>query len=226
MLLMTDEELELIRRIASVVGHELRNPLAVINNSAYFLKAKLGEGGRLDPKVEKHLGIVGSEIGRLNGMIEDILVFSRPMKPEKKPLALGAIAASVVAACAAPDAVKIELKAAKKGLDVEGDERLLSDALRRLLDNAVQALEAGGKVTVTVEAKADAVEAAVADSGKGFSPDALKSFGQAFSTTKPRGLGLGLAMARKIAQAHGGSLSGGNAPKGGAVVRLALPRHA
>lgn len=209
-----DQQLQLIRRIASVVGHELRNPLAVINNSAYFLKTKLGADGRLDPKVEKHLGIVASEIARANQMVEDILVYSRPMEAQRKPVALGALVKAAAAAIALPDKVKLEVKA--KDALVQGDEKLLSGAVRRLLDNAVEALPDGGKVKVSVEA--GFVE--VRDDGKGFAPEALARFGEAFNTTKPRGLGLGLAMAKKIMEAHGGKLEGGSAKGGGASVRL------
>ena len=77
---MDAHQAELIRRIASVVGHELRNPLAVINNSAYFVKAKLA-GSALDPKVEKHLKIIESEITRADDLISDILTYSRKCEP-------------------------------------------------------------------------------------------------------------------------------------------------
>ena len=83
------EELELIRRSAAVVGHELRNPLAAINNSAYFLKAKLGQGRSLDPKVEKHLNIVASEIERADRMIADIIAFARPLETKPAKLSTG-----------------------------------------------------------------------------------------------------------------------------------------
>ena len=222
---MKNEELGVIRRIASVVGHELRNPLAVINNSAYFLKTKLGQDGRLDPKVDKHLGIVSSEIGRLNGMIEDILIYSRPMEIEKEPLDLAPIVAAAAAALAPPSTVKLEVKAPKKGLDVAGDEKLLGDAVRRLLDNAVQALPDGGKIVLSAEAGAKEVVVTVEDDGKGFETKALELFGQAFATTKPRGLGLGLAMTRKVMEAHGGRLEGGNKKGAGACVKLVLPKH-
>src|SRR5271156_4526061 len=88
---MVRDDMELIRRIASVVGHELRNPLAVINNSAYFLKTKLGQDGKLDPKVEKHLGIVVGEIGRADGLIADILTYSRALEVKGAPVSVNAL---------------------------------------------------------------------------------------------------------------------------------------
>jgi signal transduction histidine kinase len=213
---MDKDELNVIRRIASVVGHELRNPLAVINNSAYFLKTKLGADGRLDPKVEKHLGIVASEIARANQMVEDILVYSRVMEPQKKPVDLAPIAAAVLAAFA----VQIESKLPKKGLDANADEKLVGDALRRLVDNAIQA----GAKTITVSGGKEkgSVWLEVSDDGPGVDPKVAGQLGEAFITTKPKGLGLGLAMARKVCEAHGGKLEVPKAAKG-ARFRLVLP---
>lgn len=206
---MEKDELSVIRRIASVVGHELRNPMAVINNSAYFLKTKLGQDGKLDPKVEKHLGILGSEIARANQMIEDILVYSRVMEPQKKPADLAVIAAGVIPGFTA----KIENKLPKKGLDANVDEKLVADALRRLIDNAV----AAGASKITVTGGKTWLE--VSDDGPGVDAKVAGQLGEAFITTKPKGLGLGLAMARKICEAHGGSLS---TPKPGKGAKFRL----
>ena len=213
------DQLGVIRRIASVVGHELRNPLAVINNSAYFLKTKLGADGRLDPKVEKHLGIVASEIARANQMVEDILVYSRALEPVKKPVDLAPLAAAALAALAVPSSVKLENKVPKKGLDANADEKLASDALRRLLDNAAQALHSGGKITVSGGKDKGLVWLEVSDDGPGVDAKVAAQLGEGFVTTKPKGLGLGLAMARKICEAHGGRL---DVPKPGKGARFRL----
>jgi signal transduction histidine kinase len=220
---MDPEQLKLIRRIASVVGHELRNPLAVINNSAYFLKTKLGQDGRLDPKVEKHLGIVVSEIGRVDGMIADILTYSRPMEVKGSPIPVNALVEAKLAATALPDKIKLKKALAKDAGDVNGDEKLLADALRRYLDNAIEVLDQGGTITVSTAKEKKNVVIEVTDTGAGLKPEAKDLLFQPFGTTKPRGLGLGLAMAKKIAEAHGGKAEGGAAPKGGCAFRLVLP---
>lgn len=209
---MEKDELSVIRRIASVVGHELRNPMAVINNSAYFLKTKLGQDGKLDPKVEKHLGILGSEIARANQMIEDILVYSRVMEAQKKPVDLAPLAAAVIATYT----VKIENKLPKKGLDANVDEKLVADALRRLIDNAV----AAGAAKIAVSGGKTWLE--VSDDGPGVDAKVSGQLGEAFITTKPKGLGLGLAMARKICEAHGGRLETPK-PGKGAKFRIVFP---
>ncbi len=217
------DQMGLIRRIASVVGHELRNPLAVINNSAYFLKTKLGQDGRLDPKVEKHLGIVVSEIGRADGLIADILAYSRPLEIKGSALPINPVVEARLAATALPDKIKLKKALAKDAGDVVADEKLLSDALRRLVENAIEAMGEDGTLTVSSRREKSKVVVEVADTGPGLKPEAKPLLFQPFGTTKPRGLGLGLAMAKKIAEAHGGVAEGGDAPKGGCVFRLVLP---
>lgn len=214
---------ELIRRIASVVGHELRNPLAVLNNSSYFIKAKLTSGGSLDPKVEKHLGIMSSEIARADRMIADMLTFSRPMELTKGRLPLAKLVESALEGVALPAGVKVTVKAAKTPVEVQADEKRLADALRRLLDNAVEAVGAEGAVTVAVSREKSEAVLEVRDTGPGVAAEVAPHLGEPFRTGKPRGLGLGLAIARKIAEAHGGRLEGGSVKEGGAAFRLRLP---
>ncbi|MBI3551302.1 MAG: hypothetical protein HY077_02185 [Elusimicrobia bacterium] len=219
---MEEDQIALIRRIASVVGHELRNPLAVINNSAYFLKTKLCQDGRLDPKIDKHLGIVVSEIGRVDRMIADILVFSRPMEAKPQKLPLNPLVEAAVAALAVPDKVKLKKELGREP-EAAVDEALFRDALRRFLDNAVEALGEGGTITVATSVSKKEACVTVTDTGPGIKPEFLPLLFAPFSTTKPRGLGLGLAMAKKIAAAHQGRVEGGNRPGGGAVFSIMLP---
>lgn len=216
------KQIELIRRIASVVGHELRNPLAVINNSAYFLKTKLGQAGALDPKVEKHLGIVVSEIQRTDKMIADILTYSRPMQMGASTVALGAIVEAQLAAMAMPSTVKV-VKKLDKDVFAVGDEKLFGDAVRRFLDNAVEAMPEGGTLSVTVGKDKGSAFVEVKDTGTGIKPEVLAELFEPFRTGKPRGLGLGLALARKVALAHKGKVEGENLKGGGARFRLAVP---
>ena len=118
---MEKNQNELIRRIASVVGHELRNPLAVISNSAYFVKTKLEAAKDKDPKVEKHLGIIASEIARADRLISDILRFSRPLEVKLSPTALGAVVEAALKECAPPEGVKIKREKPKAEVTVKAD---------------------------------------------------------------------------------------------------------
>lgn len=220
---MTDQEESLIRRIAKVVGHELRNPLAVINNSAYFLKAKLGAGGALDPKVEKHLGIIAAEIARADGLVAEILAFSRPLDPKPQAQPLNELLAAALAARSFPANISVEKLPCASNPSAKADAELFKAALGRVLDNAVEAMPSGGILRVAVSEQASWGVVEVKDAGPGIAEEILAAVFEPFVTAKPRGLGLGLALARKILAAHGGRIEAANDPGGGAVVRLFLP---
>jgi len=217
------EENALVKRIASVVGHELRNPLAVISNSAYFIKTKLGQDGKLDPKVEKHLGIMTAEIGRVDKMIGDIHRVSKPVEPVLRKQALRPIVEAALAALQLPDKIKVKKEFPKTEVEAEADEALLRDALKRLLDNAVEAMGESGTLTVTLSTVKKEACIAVKDAGPGVKPEFMALLFEPFATTKPRNLGLGLSTAKKIAAAHKGRVEGKSTPAG-CVFSLYLPQ--
>jgi signal transduction histidine kinase len=218
---MADEQ-QLIRRIASVVGHELRNPMAVINNSAYFVRAKLGSSG-LDPKVEKHLKIIESEIARADGLISDILTYSRVCEPMKETKALDEIVEAALKDYAAPAGCKVEFKSGAKDAPVKADPKLVGGSLKRLLDNAFDAMGGKGTAKVATGTGKEGVWVSVTDTGSGVDLKIKASLFEPFATTKPRGLGLGLALTKKVLEAQGGSADYQPGAKG-STFRLVLPK--
>lgn len=219
---MDAQQAQLIQRIASVVGHELRSPLAVMNNSAYFVKAKLAAAA-LDPKVEKHLKIIESEIARADHLLSDILTYSRACEPLPEARALDSIARETVDSYAVPAGGRVDFKPGAKDVEVKADAKMLHDALKRLLDNAFDAQGGKGAVKVSTGAGEDGVWISVADSGPGVDAKVKGDLFEPFVTTKPRGLGLGLSLARKLLEANGGSADYSSGPKG-ATFRLVLPK--
>ncbi|MBI2386113.1 MAG: HAMP domain-containing histidine kinase [Elusimicrobia bacterium] len=220
--MMTKGEQELLRRAASVIGHDLRNPLAVINNSAYFVRAKLGQA-KLDPKVEKHLKIIESEIARADKLIGDMLTFSRPYEPAAETVPLDSVVGDAVESYTAPEGGKVDLKLGAKGVSGKFDGKAIGDAVKRLLDNAFAAQDEKGTVKVATSAGKDGLVIAVTDSGKGVDPKIADVMFEAFMTTKPKGMGLGLALARKYLEGNGGTVAYETSPKG-STFRLLLPK--
>jgi signal transduction histidine kinase len=216
------DQAALIRRIASVVGHELRNPMAVINNSAYFVRAKLG-GDAVDPKVAKHLGIIESEIARADRLISDILAYSRACEPLKESRPLDALTTEALKAYAAPEGGRVEFKAGAKDAKVSADPKLVEQALKRLLDNAFDAMGGKGAAKVATGSGAEGGWIAVTDTGAGVDEKVKGTLWEPFVTTKPRGLGLGLALSKKVLEAQGGFADCQTGAKG-STFRLVLPR--
>ena len=215
-------EREILRRAASVIGHDLRNPMAVINNSAYFVRAKLGQSG-LDPKVEKHLKIIEAEIARADKLLGDMLTFSRPFEPSAEARDVDAVVGEAVNAYEAPAGCKVDLKLGAKGAKAKLDAKAFADALKRLLDNAFAAMEDKGTAKVATGTDKSGVFVSVTDSGKGVDPKIEPLMFEAFMTTKPKGLGLGLSLARKFLEGMSGSVSYDSTPKG-STFRLVVPK--
>ena len=219
---MNKGEQELLRRAASVIGHDLRNPLAVINNSSYFVRAKLG-ASKLDPKVEKHLKIIESEIARADKLLADMLTFSRPYEPAAETQALDSVVGDALAGYPTPEGGKIDLKLGAKGVTAKFDGKAFADSVRRLVDNAFAAQEEKGTVKVTTSTGKDGLVVTVIDAGKGVDAKIEAVMYEAFMTTKPKGLGLGLSLARKYLEGNGGTVSHESGPKG-STFRLVLPK--
>ena len=214
---------EILRRAAAVIGHDLRNPLAVINNSAYFVRAKLGGGKGLDPKVEKHLKIIESEIARADHLLADMLTFSRPYESAAETMPLDSVVGDAVESYPAPEGGKIDLKLGAKGVSVKFDGRAVGDALKRLINNAFAAQEEKGTVKVVTAAGKDGLTISVIDGGKGVDPKIAGVMYEAFMTTKPKGMGLGLPLALKYLEGNGGTVTHETGPKG-STFTLVLPK--
>ncbi|MDO8757042.1 MAG: HAMP domain-containing sensor histidine kinase [Elusimicrobiota bacterium] len=219
---MNKGEQEILRRAASVIGHDLRNPLAVINNSSYFVRAKLG-ASKLDPKVEKHLKIIESEIARADKLLADMLTFSRPYECAAETMPLDSIVADAVENFPVPQGGKLDVKLSAKGVVAKFDGKAVADALKRLIDNAFAAQEEKGVVKVATSAGKDGLTVSVTDSGKGVDPKIEPVMYEAFMTSKPKGMGLGLALARKYLEGNGGSVTHETGPKG-STFKLTLPK--
>ncbi len=220
---MADDQSDLIGRIASVLGHELRNPLAVINNSAYFVRAKLGSAG-VDPKVEKHLKIIESEITRADGLIGDILTYVRPYEASAETKVFDAVVKSALAAYEAPKGVKLEVKLGAKDAKAKVDSKSFSEALKRVLDNAVDAMDSKGTVKIATGIESARVFISIVDAGPGVDSKVKNTLFDPFVTSKPRGLGLGLALAKKFLSAVGGEITAESNSKG-ATFRITLPQE-
>ena len=215
---------DLLKRMCSVASHEIRNPLAIISNSIYFIKTKLSAGGAaVDPKVAKHIGIIEGEVKHSNAVIEQMLAFTHTKDLNCAPASVNSAIKDLTASYQFPPSV--EVKAVPDPADpcVNADMETIARALRYILDNSVQAMPEGG--TVTIEASHDDKRAllSVTDSGPGLPDGDGEKVFEAFFTTKPRGIGLGLTIARKLLEQQSGTATAQNAAPRGARVTLSLP---
>jgi two-component system sensor histidine kinase HydH len=219
-------ELEQRRRLAAlgemsaVLAHELRNPLASLKGHAQLLVEMLEDPGEL-PAARAKAGRVVDESLALQALTDDLLEFVRTgeiHRAEVDPAAL------VRAAAIDVDADRIEVDADSAPRTWPLDETRLRAALVNVLRNAVQVSERA--VTATVRATGGALVIEVRDRGPGIPAGEEEQVFEPFHTRRVKGVGLGLAIARRVVEAHGGAITAANHPDGGAVFRFRLPRSA
>ncbi len=207
-----EQRLVALGSMSSVMAHELRNPLASLKGHAQLLVEDLDE-----PKKKAKAERVVREAERLEGLTTSLLDFVRDGPIERAPVTPADLVARSIEHLASAR-VDVDLDAAPERLFV--DEARLSRALHNLVDNALQATADGEHVDLRVAKEGDDVVVEVRDRGAGIPPGAEAQMFEPFHTTRTRGTGLGLAVARRIAEQHGGSLTGENHPDGGALFRL------
>lgn len=214
--LVRHERLAALGELAAVMAHEVRNPLGVIFNSLTTLRRLLKPTG----DAEMLLDIVGEEADRLNRIVGDLLDFVRPYELVKKPVAVEPVIASAVDSASKSLHGNVRVVTDLPELPpFPVDAHLLKQVVVNLVVNAVQAMPKGGTIEVRASmAKGEGgptLVIEVRDEGIGLTPRAAEKMFQPFFTTKATGTGLGLAVVKRIVDAHQGEVSAApNADKG------------
>jgi signal transduction histidine kinase len=224
--LIKKERLAAIGQMAAVVGHEIRNPLAVINNSIYFIKTKLSTGQEPDPKIAKHIKIIESEIQQANGIINEILTYSRQRELKPELVKLNHWLEELLSVYPFPPHIELVklLDPADPTLSIDATE--MQQSIRNLIGNGIEVMPPpkGGKITVRTRIPEPGwVQIDIGDSGAGIPPDVLDKIFAPFFTTKARGTGLGLAVVRKVIDRHRGRVDVESQVGVGTTFKLFLP---
>ena len=225
--LIKKERLAAIGQMASVVGHEIRNPLAVINNSIYFIKTKVSAAAAttpLDAKVTKHIAIIESEIRQANSIIDEILGFARTRELNPKLVHLNSYLEDLTMSFPVPPHIELIKSFAPENPTVNIDADELTQALRNLIKNGIEVMPEHGKVFVRSElVDAGTVRIDVEDTGQGIPKETLEKIFAPFFTTKARGTGLGLAVVKKVADRHKGRVEATSVVGKGTCFKFFLP---
>ncbi|MGA9523998.1 MAG: protoglobin domain-containing protein [Myxococcaceae bacterium] len=213
------ERLATFGQLVGSIGHELRNPLGVIETSLYILKGRIGE----DERAQKHVGRIGEQLQLANGIISKLLdmIRDRPLLKERTSIIplLEEVNASVVR----PPEVHFRIDAPMAPPEVEGDPVQLRQVFVNLLENAVAASSPKGEVVITAFEHAGQLRISVEDTGPGVDPSIRARLFEPLVTTKDKGIGLGLALVKRIVERHGGSITYAQSVGGGASFIVHLP---
>ena len=218
--LVRQEKLAVLGQLAGGVGHELRNPLAVINNAVYYLKLVQPDA---DEKVRKYHGVIEHEVRNAEKIITDLLDFARVRSADREPLDVPSLVQRVLERFPPPESLKTILEIPADLPQLYVDVRQMEQVLGNLVVNACQAMAEGGTLTISARLEKDLVAIAVKDTGTGITPGNMKKLFEPLFTTKPKGIGLGLAVSRKLVEANSGRIEAQSEAGQGSTFTLYLP---
>ena len=206
--------------MAAVVAHEVKNPLTGIRGAIQVI------GGRL-PAGSKDVQIVGEIVARidaLNDLMKDLLLFARPPQPRVSSVDVIALLKSVANLLGQdPTLQSLQVDVTGAALVLAVDAELLKIVVQNLLLNASHAMQGQGLIHVSVASADGQCQITIADAGPGIPREVLEKLFTPFFTTKARGTGLGLSTARRLVEAHGGTLTIESPRGGGTTARIRLP---
>ena len=212
--------------LASGIAHEIRNPLNTIALAVEYLRRRFRPSAPEESReFEETTESLRDEVSRLNGLITNFLSYGKPMRLSTAPFDATELARDVARELA-PEAslrgVAIAVDGPAAGLTA--DRNLLKSAFLNVALNAIQMVPAGGKVGITTDGDEREVRVRFDDTGPGIAPENLSKIFEPYFSTRDAGVGLGLAMTRKIVHDHGGELTAENLPGGGTRFTFTLPR--
>lgn len=207
-----EDEIELSRRLAAIgrltsgVAHEVKNPINAIVVHLEVLRQKLKQ---IDPDTRRHMDVIGSEIQRLDRVVQTLVDFTRPVDLRLSEMDLRKLLEDVVS-LASPSAeqrqISVEREFSQEPLPVRFDADLVKQAMLNIVINGVQAMPEGGSLRITSKREGDSALVSVRDTGPGIPSEIRDKIFNLYFTTKKEGSGIGLAMAYRVVQLHHGSL--------------------
>ncbi len=218
--LVKSERLAAIGELAGMVGHDLRNPLTGIKNSAYFLKKK---GSEISPaQSQEMLETIDKCVNYSNKIVNDLLDYSREVHLEQQGESLKKLLAESLCLLELPEKIEVQDQ-----LSDEPTVNVDADKIKRifinLIKNAVDAMPNGGKITVASQQVNGRLEVSFSDTGRGISDEVLPKLFSPLFTTKAQGMGFGLTICKRIIEAHGGTITVKTVKEKGTTFTLTFP---
>jgi len=222
--LVRREKLSVLGQLAGVVGHELRNPLGVMNNAVYFLQTVLSDA---DQTTKEYLGIIKNEIDNADRIVGDLLDSVRTKPPSLQAVNVRDLIGQTLSKCTIPGAVKVILNFPDTLPAVKVDPLQMQQVFRNLITNGIEAMPEGGTLNISAadDAPAKTVVVSVKDTGTGMTPENMAKLFQPLFTTKSRGIGLGLVVVRNLTENNGGKVTVASEPGKGTTFAVTLPSN-
>ncbi|MGD0779893.1 MAG: ATP-binding protein [Dehalococcoidales bacterium] len=220
--LIRSERLAAVGELASGVGHELRNPLNVIRNCAYLLNMALTE--KSDEEAANTLKVLDKQIDIANKIVTDLLDFTRIKPPSQVRANLKNLIEESLSWITVPEQISINLNLNGHAKTIRTDPEQMSRVFSNLISNAVQAMNGkDGEVNISTDADDEYLSVIFQDTGCGIPEENLQKIFEPLFTTKPKGIGLGLAISKRLVEQNGGKIEVASQVGKGATFTVKLP---
>jgi PAS domain S-box-containing protein len=235
--LVRKEKLAVLGTLAGGVGHELRNPLGVISNSVYYLKMVQPDANE---KIKKHHAILEKELHNATRIVSDLLDYARKISTEPQPVSVSELVEYTLNFFPVPASISIKIRIPADLPQVYADPLHVKQILGNLVTNACQAManpsldakavsatmSGSCKLTISAHLRKQMVAIAVKDTGSGIAPENMEKLFEPLFSTKVTGIGLGLAVSKKLAEANGGRIEVKSQAGKGSTFTLYFPAKA
>ncbi|EPA06658.1 ATPase/histidine kinase/DNA gyrase B/HSP90 domain protein [Candidatus Nitrosarchaeum limnium BG20] len=213
------EKMAIVGEMASRIGHDIRNPLSVIQMSIENLKRTY----EINEQQQKQFDKIQRAIFRISHQMDDVMDFVKAPTISKKQCSLISMLEESVKRIKIPENIKIIFP--EKDTEVLCDEEKITIVFVNMMLNAIQSLESGGTITISAKSNKKEVMVKIEDNGIGIKPEILKRVFEPLVTTKQSGTGLGLSSCKSIIDSHGGFIEASNKFEKGAIFCIHLPNR-
>jgi len=218
--LVRSQRLAAIGETAAIVGHDLRNPLAAIAGATYLLRKQAAD--KIDDNGREALRIIEGSIEHSDKVINDLLEYSSEIRLQTSTTDPRSVIDAALSLARVPENVRV-------ANEVQAEPRIVMDADKiqraflNIIRNAVEAMPQGGTMTISSRRTDGKVEFRFEDTGLGMPRETLEKLWTPLFTTKARGMGFGLAITRRIVEAHGGTVTADSESSKGSTFTVKLP---
>jgi signal transduction histidine kinase len=220
------ERLAELGTLTGGLAHEIKNPLSTVQLNLQLLQEDLSPDNPSYQRILNRLQTVRQETGRLRDILDDFLRYAGRIELSRQPVEMNHLLEELVdffTPQAQVHRVQLRMRRAPANVTAAVDSKLIKQAVLNLMLNAIQAMPNGGELILSLSHSDGEAVIDVIDTGNGIAPEAMEKIFQAYYSTKRGGTGLGLAMAKRIAEEHGGRLSVQSEIGKGSDFRLHLP---
>ncbi|MCF6147631.1 MAG: PAS domain S-box protein [Candidatus Kuenenia sp.] len=220
--IIASERLAVLGKISGSIAHEIKNPLGVIDSSAYYLDLKLKDA---DYKIKEHLNRIKAQVRKASGIIQNLLDVAKMKEPYKEAININTIITNILLTMNLPPTMKI----IKKMTDtvIKADREQLEMVFNNIIVNAFQAMDGRGILSIYAQEKDisgnKCIEIQFHDTGPGITPENQERIFTPLYSTKTTGIGFGLTICKMIIERHGGTITVASEKGKGATFIIQLP---